>query len=63
MGKMSSRRRKAKKMKNKLAKFMKSLIKIKPRIPVAPAGSRFKSKKDYDRKENKKVVQKELDNQ
>jgi len=62
MGKMSCRRRKAKKMKNKLAKLMKSLIKIKPRIPVAPAGSRFKSKKDYDRKENNKVINKELNN-
>ncbi len=61
VGKMADRKRKIKKAKNKLAKFMKSLILIKPRIPVPPSGYSFKSDRDYDRRQNKKAIQKELD--
>ena len=33
---------------------------IGPRIPVAPPTITFKSKKDYDRKNNKKEIEKEV---
>lgn len=36
----------------------KKLKKPKPRIPVAPPGSRHKSVKDYDRKKQKKELKK-----
>jgi hypothetical protein len=61
MGKMSDRRRKKKKKLKKLANYMKSLISIRPRIPTPPTGSAFKSIKDYDRKQNKKAIDRELD--
>ena len=60
MGKMSDRRRKAKKQKNKKAKMLKSLQLPKIRVPIPPVGSAFKSPKDYNRSENKKIIQKEL---
>jgi len=58
MGKMSSRRRKASKAKKKFSKQLKSLDKPKMRIPVPPVGTAFKSKKEYNRSENKKIIQK-----
>jgi len=61
MGKMAERRRKKKKKKSKLAKLIKSLNFMKPRIPIPPPGCAFKSKKDYDRSENKKIIDGELD--
>lgn len=60
MGKMAKRQRKKKKAKKKLAKFMESLSFIKPRAPVPPPGFSFKSKKDYDRRDNKKAVDKAM---
>lgn len=42
----------------------KQIIKVKRpkrRIPVAPPGKRHKTKKDYDRKREKKVVQDETE--
>lgn len=59
MGKMAKRRRRAKKKKS-LSKLIESLKKIKARIPTPPTGSAFKTKKDYDRKNNKKAIEKEL---
>lgn len=61
MGKMSERRRKKRKKLQQLAKYMKSLFTIKPRIPVAPPSITFKTKKDYNRSQNKKTISKELD--
>lgn len=60
MSKMSDRRRKAKKKQNKKRKALKSLNNIKSRIPVPPPGYSFKSKKDYNRQDNKKIVDREL---
>ena len=56
MSKMKKRRKR-----RKLSKLLKSLPKIKKRIPVPPPSKIFKSKKDYDRSENKKIIKKELD--
>jgi hypothetical protein len=62
MGKMAKRRQKKKKAKKKLSELMNSgNFFQKPRVPVPPSTKAFKSKKDYDRSENKKVVEKELD--
>ena len=61
MGKMSKRRRKKKKKKNSLAKFMESLSFFKPRMGITPVGYAFKSKKEYNRSENKKIIDNELD--
>lgn len=58
---MAERRRKKKKKKNKLAKLIKSLDFFKPRVPVPPTGSAFKSVKDYDRSNNKKIIDDGLD--
>ena len=60
MGKMNDRRRRATKAKNKLKKRLKSLDSLPFRKPTAKAGWAFKSKKDYDRKQNKKIVDKEM---
>jgi len=60
MGKMTKRSRKKKKAKNKLAKLMESLSFLKTRIPTPPSGFSFKSKKDYDRRDNKKAVNRAL---
>lgn len=61
MSKMAKRRQKKKKAKKKLSDLMK-LGKFfnKPRVPVPPSTKAFKSKKDYKRSENKKVVEKAL---
>lgn len=60
MGKMSDRKRKGNRAKRKKAKALKSLELPKFRIPTPPAGKIFKSSKDYDRKDNQKIVQKEI---
>lgn len=44
----------------KLSKLLKNLEIPKKRLPTSKGGYAFKSKKDYDRKENKKIVEKEL---
>jgi len=50
---------KAKRKINKLAR-KKAKQEIKPRIPVAPPTIVIKPKKQYDRKDNKKIIEKEL---
>lgn len=44
----------------KLSKLLKSLKPVKKRIPTCKGGFSFKSRKDYNRKENKEIVRKEL---
>lgn len=44
----------------KLSKLLKSIQTIKKRIPTSKGGFAFKSQKDYDRKQNKKIIEKEL---
>ncbi len=61
MSKMAKRRRKAKKTRKTVSNLMKLLANIKPRVPVPPVGSSFASIKDYDRRDNKKAVQDEID--
>lgn len=51
---------KAKRKINRLRRA-KMKKKIKPRIPVAPPGFSMKTKKDYDRKNNKDIIKEELD--
>ncbi|MHA1675726.1 MAG: hypothetical protein ACTSU6_00955 [Candidatus Njordarchaeales archaeon] len=64
MGKMSDRRRKRKKNKVSSSKLLELLQKITLiKAPTPPTGYAFKSKKDYDRKNNKKVVKKLLENE
>lgn len=63
MGKMSKRKRKASKAKKKFKEALNNLQTPKIRIPVPPVGSAFKSKKDYDRSNNKKIIEKELKNE
>lgn len=63
MGKMNDKRRKASKAKKKKSEALKNLQNIKTRIATPPSGYAFKSKKDYDRRNNKKAIQKELDNE
>ena len=60
MGKSADRRRKAKKAKKKKAKLLKSLDTLKFRIPTPPPGFSFKSKKDYNRDDNRKAIDKSL---
>lgn len=55
-GTKSDKRRK----RRKLSKLLKSIQKIKLRIPVCKGGFAFKSKKDYNRKDNQKNVKEEL---
>ena len=57
MNKMNKRNKK----RRKLSKLTKELKPLKKRIPVPPVGHAFKTKKDYDRSENKKIIEKELD--
>ena len=61
MSKMAKRRRKAKKNRKTIANLTKSLNNIKPRVPVPPPGSAFKSIRDYDRRSNKRAVKAGLD--
>jgi len=60
MGKMAKRKRKSKKKKNSLAKALESLKLFIGRIPTPPPTKAFKSKKDYKRKNNKEIVEREL---
>ena len=41
--------------KNKRRKLLKKMLEVKIRKPIAPPSIRHKSKKDYDRKIEKKV--------
>lgn len=41
---------------------MKSLSLLKLRIPIPPIGSIFKTNKDYDRKQNKRIIKRESEN-
>lgn len=52
---MAKAQRKINRLRRKKAKQ-----EIKPRIPVAKPSVAMKSKKDYDRKNNKKEVEREL---
>ena len=45
---------------SKRRKLLKSIKEFKKRIPTCKGGYAFKSPRDYDRKDNKKVVDKEL---
>jgi hypothetical protein len=56
MSKMSKKRKR-----RKLSKLLKSVQKIKKRLPIAPPRLVFKSKKDYNRQENKKIARDSLD--
>lgn len=51
------------KAKRKINRLQRKKLKkkIKSRIPVAPPGYVMKSKIDYDRKNNKKIVKKLVD--
>lgn len=53
------------KSKRKINKLKRKLMesKIKPRIPVAPPSISMKSKKDYNRHENKKQLKKMLESE
>ena len=55
MGKMTGRRKR-----RKLSKLLKSPKQLKKRIPTCKGGFAFKSKKDYNRAENKKVTKRDL---
>jgi len=44
----------------KLSKLLKSIKEIKIRIPTCKGGYVLKSKKDYDRSQNKKIIEKQL---
>jgi len=44
----------------KLSKLLKSIQEVKKRIPTCKGGYAFKSKKSYDRKENNKILDKEI---
>ena len=55
MGKMTGRRKR-----RKLNKLIKSAKPLKKRIPTCKGGFAFKSKKDYNRAENKKVTKRDL---
>ena len=58
---MSSGSKSRKKSKRrKLSKLLKKPISVKKRLPTCKGGFSFKSKKDYDRKQNKEIVKKEL---
>lgn len=46
---------------NKTDKLLKLLKSIKPRIPIPRPGVAFKSKKDYNRSNNKKIIRQGLD--
>lgn len=58
MSKLSKSQKRSKR--RKLSKLLKKLPEIKKRIPTPPPTKVFKSKKDYDRGRNKKVIEKEL---
>lgn len=53
--------KKRNKRRRKLSKLKKCAKALKLRLPTCKGGFSFKSKKDYNRSENKKVVKKELD--
>lgn len=59
---MSNKKSKSQKRikRRKLSKLLKELPELKKRIPTPPPTKFFKSKKDYDRSQNKKIVEKEL---
>lgn len=59
MGKKGSKSEKKRK-RRKLSKLLKELKPLKSRIPTCKGGFSFKSKKDYDRRENKKIVKEQL---
>lgn len=61
MPKIAKRRKKTKKKKKTISKLMKSLKNIKIRIPTPPTGTAFKSIKDYNRRDNKKSIEDEID--
>ena len=58
MAKKSKSQKRSKR--RKLSKLLKSMKEIKKRIPTCKGGYAFKSPRDYDRKENKKIIDKEL---
>ena len=58
MAKKSKSQKRSKR--RKLSKLLKSMKEVKKRIPTCKGGFAFKSPKDYDRKDNKKAVEKEL---
>lgn len=62
MNKMCRKRRRTKKLKKKTSNFMKSIEKIKIRVPTAPSTTIFKTKKSYDRKKNNKIIREDKNN-
>lgn len=49
-----------KRKRRKLSKLLKEIPAFKKRIPTCKGGFSFKSKKDYNRNENKKIVKEEI---
>jgi len=58
MPKLSKSQKKSKR--RKLSKLLNKLPEIKKRIPISPPTKVFKSIKNYNRSQNKKIVKKEL---
>lgn len=59
---MTNKPKNKKKLQKKLSKLMKiGKIFIKPRIPIPPPTKTFKSIKDYNRSNNKKIMENEFD--
>lgn len=60
---MADRRRKAKKNKKTLSQLKQAVESIakNQKAPTPPPGFAHNSKKDYNRKDNKKIIEKALD--
>ncbi len=43
-----------------MSKLLKAMKEVKKRLPTCKGGYAFKSPKDYNRKENKEIVKREL---
>lgn len=61
MAKNKSSKKNKRKKRRKLSKLLTSMKKVKLRIPTAKGGFPFKTKKDYNRSENRKIAQREVD--
>lgn len=58
MSKQSKSKKRSKR--RKLSKLLKAMKEVKKRLPTCKGGYAFKSPKDYNRKENKEIVKREL---
>ena len=57
---MKKSKAKKRSKRRKLSKLLKKTQEVKKRIPTCKGGWSFKSPKDYNRKNNKKIVESEL---